>query len=235
MLLRLLFSSVVMISRARDFPMLLLLLHVKMENLFLLLPCLAQKDFRSFFYCAVLHKSSSNAGCEERQTFFFKCGSDSGVLFWCVSSLTGCGCCSSIWWSDEGDLGSCRFSSRFTSSFAGIFATHFLPIATELSSKLNLENGKVCMYVQRCDWFDLHTLSRAQSWRLVTAIHRKVMVHVEHFVSKHSHKVATATLIVMLPSIFVVVEDWSLCKFHRYLILIEGTVLNVMMFNRRLS
>jgi hypothetical protein len=34
---------------------------------------------------------------------------------------------------------------------AGIFATHFLPIATELSSKLNLENGKVCMYVQRCD------------------------------------------------------------------------------------
>jgi len=113
MLLRLLFSSVVMISRARDFSM---LLHVKMENLFLLLPCLAQKDFRSFFYCAVLHKSSSIAGCEERLTFFFKCGSDSGVLFWCVSSLTGCGCCSSIWWSDEGDLGSCRFSSRFTSS-----------------------------------------------------------------------------------------------------------------------
>jgi hypothetical protein len=97
MLLWLLFSSV-MISRARDFPilLLLLLLHVKMENLFLLLPCLAQKDFRSFFYCAVLHKSSSIAGCEERQTFFFEGGSDYGVLFWCGSSLTGCGCCSSI-------------------------------------------------------------------------------------------------------------------------------------------
>lgn len=120
------------------------------------------------------------------------------------------------------------------SPLAGIFATHFLSIGIGLSSKLNLENGKVCMYVQRCDWFDLHPLSRAQSWRLVTATHRKVMVHVEHFVSKHSHKVATATLIVMLPSIFVVVEDWFLCKFHRYLILIEGTVLNIMMFNRRL-
>jgi hypothetical protein len=94
MLSWLLFSSVV-ISRARDFPM-LLLLHVKMENLFLLLPCLAQKDFRSFFYCGVLHKSSSIAGCEERQTFFFKCGSGSGVLFWCGGSLTGCGCWSSI-------------------------------------------------------------------------------------------------------------------------------------------
>jgi hypothetical protein len=34
---------------------------------------------------------------------------------------------------------------------ASIFATHFLSIAIELSSKLNLENGKVCMYVQRCD------------------------------------------------------------------------------------
>jgi hypothetical protein len=134
-------------------------------------------------------------------------------------------------------LGSWRFSHgpHGPPPLAGIFATHFLSIAIGLSSKLNLENGKVCMYVQRCDWFDLHPLSRAQSWRLVTAIHRKVMVHVEHFVSKHSHKVATATLIVMLPSIFVVVEDWFLCKFHRYLILIEGTVLNVMMFNTRLS
>jgi hypothetical protein len=43
MLLWLLFSSVV-ISTTRDFPM-LLLLNVKMENLFLLLPCLAQKTF----------------------------------------------------------------------------------------------------------------------------------------------------------------------------------------------
>jgi hypothetical protein len=92
------------------------------------------------------------------------------------------------------------------------------------------------MYVCTVMWLIWSTPTvESLVWRLVTAIHRKVMVHVEHFVSKHSHKVATATLIVMLPSIFVVVEDWFLCKFHRYLILIEGTVLNIMMFNRRLS
>jgi len=46
MLLRLLFSSVVMISRAGDFPMLLLqLLHVKMENLFLLTLACTKKTF----------------------------------------------------------------------------------------------------------------------------------------------------------------------------------------------
>jgi hypothetical protein len=31
------------------------------------------------------------------------------------------------------------------SPLAGIFATHFLSIGIGLSSKLNLENGKVCM------------------------------------------------------------------------------------------
>ncbi len=225
MLLWLLFSSVV-ISRVRDFPILQLLL---------LLPCLAQKEFRSFFYCAVLHKSSSIAGCEERHRLF----SSNVVLI-----LVFCFGVAAAW----RDVAAAPVFDEVMKAIwevadfphgppplAGIFVTHFLSIAIELYSKLDLENGKVCMYVQRCDWFDLHPLSRAQSWRLVTAIHRKVMVRVKHFVSKHSHKVATATLIVMLPSIFVVVEDWFLCKFHRYLILIEGTVLNVMMFNRRLS
>ncbi len=117
MLLRLLFSSVVMISRARDFPMLLLqLLHVKMENLFLLTLSCTKKTFVPSSTALSCTNLLQLLDVKNDRLFFFKCGSDCGVLFWGGSSLTGCGCCSSIWWSDEGDSGSCRFSSRSTSS-----------------------------------------------------------------------------------------------------------------------